>query len=228
MSKFRRLEVYQKFINFPIVPLLYHEDIQDCKAILSASYKAGIRVFEFTNRGDFAHEIFAELSKFAKKECPEMALGIGTIIDAGTASLYIQLGADFIVTPNLVEELAKVCNRRKIAWIPGIATMTEASKAEELGAEFIKIFPGQVLGPDFVKAIKGPMPWTNIMATGGVEPNAESIKKWFEAGVTCVGLGSQLFPKKIMQEKNWEALEKTMFDVVALVNEHRKLCIELI
>ena len=219
MSKFKRLAVYQKFIDYPVVPLLYHEDAAEAKEILMACYRAGIRVFEFTNRGDFAHETFAELSKFAKLNCPDLALGIGTILDAGTASLYIQLGADFIVTPNLVEELAKVCNRRKIAWIPGIATMTEASKAEELGAEFIKIFPGNVLGPEFIKAMKAPMPWTNIMATGGVEPNEESISKWIKAGATCVGLGSQLFPKEIIQEKNWDKLEKTIAEVLKIAQK---------
>ncbi|MFN8357073.1 MAG: bifunctional 4-hydroxy-2-oxoglutarate aldolase/2-dehydro-3-deoxy-phosphogluconate aldolase [Spirosomataceae bacterium] len=222
MAKFSRLEVYQKMAAHPVVPLLYHSDAEACKQILQACYNGGIRVFEFTNRGEFAHEIFAELVKYARKNCPDLAMGVGTMLDAGTVSLYLQLGADFVVTPNLVEEIAKVCNRRKIPWIPGVATMTEITKAEELGAEVIKIFPGQVMGPGFVKALKGPLPWTSVMATGGVEPTVESLTKWFEAGVTCVGLGSQLFPKKVLEGGDYASLEAQIREVMSIVATLRK------
>ena len=206
MAQFTRHIVYQKMYEYPIIPLLSSTKVEDCFKILDACYKGGIRVFEFTNRGDFAHEIFIEMVKYSRKNCPEMAFGIGTILDASTASLYIQNGADFIICPNLVEEVAIICNRRKIAWIPGVATLTEISKAESLGAEIVKIFPGQVLGPTFVKAIKAPSPHTSIMATGGVEPTAESLTQWFEAGVSCVGLGSQLFPKALFETGDFDSL----------------------
>lgn len=179
-----------------IIPVFYHPDIQVCKESLQACYDAGARVFEFTNRGDFAHEIFAELSRYARAEMPEMILGIGSVLDPATAALYLQLGANFIVSPILHPEIAKVCNRRKVAWIPGCGSASEISLAEELGAEVVKIFPGkQVGGPDFVKAVKGPMPWSSIMPTGGVNPDESDLQRWFEAGVHCVGMGSRVFVK---------------------------------
>ncbi len=216
MPQFQRLDVYQKMHAYPILPLLSSNNIDISIQIIHAAYKGGIRVFEFTNRGDFAHEIFNTLNKYIRQHCPEMAFGIGTILDAGTASLYIQNGADFIICPNLVEEVGKVCNRRKIAWIPGVATASEISKAEEMGAEIVKIFPGQVIGPAFVKAILGPFSHTSIMATGGVEPNLESLTKWFEAGVTCVGIGGNLFSKEMLENKNFDALSNTLFEALKI------------
>src|SRR5690606_24165713 len=140
----------------------------------------GIRVFEFTNRGDYAHEVFTVLNKYAAQTLPEMILGVGSVVDAGTTSLYIQLGANFIVSPILNEDMAKVCNRRKVMWSPGCGSLSEINKAEELGAEVVKIFPGsEVGGPSFVKAVKGPCPWTNIMPTGGVTPTEDNLKGWF-------------------------------------------------
>jgi 2-dehydro-3-deoxyphosphogluconate aldolase / (4S)-4-hydroxy-2-oxoglutarate aldolase len=217
MARFTRLEVYKKMHEYPIIPLLSSSDVADSLKIIEACYKGGIRVFEFTNRGDFAHEIFAEMAKYIRQNCPEMAFGIGTILDAGTASLYIQNGADFVICPNLVEGVAKVCNRRKIAWIPGVATLSEISKAEELGAEIVKLFPAQVLGSAFVKALKAPMPHTTVMATGGVELTEANLKEWFEAGVTCVGIGGKLVSKEMLETKNFEPLTNTLSQFLKLV-----------
>lgn len=187
-----------------MVPVFYHSDLEISKQVLKACYEGGVRVFEFTNRGDFAHEIFGELNKWAAKECPEMILGIGSVVDAGTASLFLQLGANFVVGPLLNPDIFKVCNRRQVAYIPGCGSVSEVGYAQELGAEVVKIFPaGDVGGPSFVKNLKAPMPWSNIMVTGGVEPTEENLTKWFKAGVTCVGMGSNLFPKEIIAAKDW-------------------------
>ncbi|GGF05798.1 2-dehydro-3-deoxyphosphogluconate aldolase / (4S)-4-hydroxy-2-oxoglutarate aldolase [Chishuiella changwenlii] len=211
MARFTRIEVALKAKETGIVPVFYHQDVEICKNILKACYEGGVRIFEFTNRGDFAHEVFAELTKFAAKELPEMILGIGSILDAPTASLYIQLGANFIVAPSLNPEVAKVCNRRKISWMPGCGSVSEISYAEELGAEVVKIFPAtQVGGPDFIKAVKGPMPWTNIMPTGGVNATEESLKEWISAGAYCVGLGSQLFTKEPDGNFNYPQIKQTV------------------
>jgi 2-dehydro-3-deoxyphosphogluconate aldolase / (4S)-4-hydroxy-2-oxoglutarate aldolase len=207
MAKFRRIDVFLKMEETGIIPVFYHPDIEVCKGVLEACYKGGIRIFEFTNRDDFAYDVFAELNKYAIKNFPEMILGVGTIMEAGTAAMYIQAGANFVVSPILHPETAHTCNRKKILWIPGCATLSEISKAEELGAEVVKVFPGEVFKPSFVKALKAPMPWTNVMVTGGVSPTKESIEEWFGAGVSCVGMGSQLFPKEILQRKDYQFVE---------------------
>lgn len=213
MARFKRLDTLNTIIDNGIVPLFYHKDVEVVKQVVKACFEGGARSFEFTNRGDFAHETFAELNKWAAKECPEMILGVGSVADAPTAALYIQLGANFIVSPNLNPEIAKVVNRRKIPWMPGCGTVSEISLAEELGVEIAKIFPGQeVGGPAFIKAIKGPCPWTNIMPSGGVTPTEENLTEWFKAGASCVGLGSQLTPKDVIDNKNWGFItEKVKF-----------------
>lgn len=205
-----------------LVPVFYHSDPETCKGVLEACYRGGIRAFEFTNRGDYAHEIFAELNRYAGPRFPEMMMGAGTILDAPTAALYIQLGADFIVQPVVKEDVATVCHRRKIAWIPGASTLTEVSRAEELGAEVVKVFPGSVTGPAFVSAIKGPSPWSSLMVTGGVEPEEENLRSWFNAGVTCVGIGSQLFPKDLLAKKDFDGLAAKITDVMVMIDRIRK------
>lgn len=206
-----------------VIPVFYHPDAELCKEILRASYVAGIRVFEFTNRGDSAHEVFGTLNKWATTELPELMLGVGSVVDAPTAALYIQLGAAFVVSPLLNEEMAPVCNRRKILWAPGCGSLSEIGRAEELGAEIVKIFPGSsVGGPEFVKAVKGPCPWSSIMPTGGVEPTEESLKAWFNAGVTCVGMGSNLFPKKLIEAKDWNAITDTINNIRAIIASVRQ------
>ena len=205
-----------------IVPVFYHKDPEVCRKVIMACFEGGIKVFEFTNRGDYAHELFGELNRWAEKEVPGMVMGAGSVVDQGTASLYIQLGANFVVSPILNVEMARVCNRRKILWVPGCGSLTEISYAEELGAEIVKIFPGLATGgPDFVKAIKGPCPWTSIMPTGGVEPSVENLREWFEAGVTCVGIGSNLITKELIQKKDWEGLTKRISAAVKIAKMFR-------
>ncbi len=209
MARFTRIEVYNKMKETGIIPVFYHKDPAICRSVIKASSDAGIRVFEFTNRGDYAHELFSELNKWAEQEVPDIIMGAGSVVDAETASLYIQTGANFIVSPVLNADMARVCNRRKIMWSPGCGTLSEINYAEELGAEIVKIFPGSCVGgPDFVKAVKGPCPWTNIMPTGGVEPTLENLREWFSAGVTCVGIGSNLITKEIIKKKDWAGLTK--------------------
>ncbi len=196
MAKYTRIKVVQTMGNTKIVPLFYHEDITIAKKVLKACYDGGARVFEFTNRGDHAHEIFSELLKWVNLELPDMILGIGSVVDAGTASIFIQNGANFIVSPILNTDMAKVCNRRKVAWLPGCGTLSEINYAEELGAEIVKIFPaGQIGGSDFIKSVKAPCPWTLIMPSGGVTPEEDNLTKWFSSGAYCVGIGSKLISK---------------------------------
>jgi 2-dehydro-3-deoxyphosphogluconate aldolase/(4S)-4-hydroxy-2-oxoglutarate aldolase len=207
MAKFTRLQVYQTITETGIVPVFYHPDAEVAGKALKACYEGGVRAFEFTNRGDFAHEVFAKLLKWANGECPDMILGIGSIVDAPTAALYIQLGANFVVGPSLNPEIFKVCNRRQIAYSPGCATASEIGLAQELGAEIVKVFPGSDAGgPSFVKNVKGPMPWSRIMVTGGVEPLPENLSAWFRAGASCVGMGSNLFPKEALQNGEWHRI----------------------
>lgn len=222
MSKFTRIDVAVAMKETGLVPVFYHSDIEICKRVVKACYDGGVRVFEFTNRGDFAHEVFSELNKYCIKELPELILGVGSVVDAGTTSLYLQLGTNFVVSPVLKEEMARVCNRRKVAWSPGCGSLTEISYAEELGAEVVKIFPGsQVGGPGFVKAVKGPFPWTSIMPTGGVEPTEDNLKKWFEAGVTCVGMGSKLITKDIIQEDKYDQLTETVKNAIEIIKKYK-------
>lgn len=223
MAKFSRIEVVLKMKETGVIPVFYHPDAEVCKQVVKACYDAGIRVFEFTNRGDFATLTFAELNKWTIENCTEMMMGVGSVLDASTTAMYIALGANFIVSPILSEEMAKTCNKRKIAWSPGCGSLTEISKAEELGAEVVKIFPGSsVGGPEFVKNVKGPCPWTSIMPTGGVEPTKENLKKWFDAGVHCVGMGSKLFPKEAIEQKKWgeiTRLAKEAMDIAKAVRQ---------
>ena len=219
VARFSRLEVYQAIRQVPVVPVFYHADADVCREVLGACYRAGIRAFEFTNRGDFAHELFAELAKITARDFPELVLGAGTLVEAGTAALYIQSGANFIVGPSFHESIARTCNRRKVAYMPGCATLTEISTAEEFGVEVVKVFPGDTLGPGFVKAVKGPMPWTSVMVTGGVEPTRESLSTWFKAGVTAVGIGSQLFPKEVLANRQYDQIETKAKEVLTILTE---------
>ncbi|HLR26314.1 MAG TPA: bifunctional 4-hydroxy-2-oxoglutarate aldolase/2-dehydro-3-deoxy-phosphogluconate aldolase [Fodinibius sp.] len=221
MARFTRIQVASVMKQTGLVPLFYHDDIETSKKVLRACYKGGARLLEFTNRGDFAHQVFGELNKFAAKALPEMILGVGSVPDAGTASLYMQLGANFIVSPVLHEDIAKVCNRRKVLWGPGCGTVTEISQAEELGAEIVKIFPGSQLGPRFVKAAKAPRPWTSIMPTGGVTAEKENLEAWFNAGATCVGMGSKLITKDFLSNQDFEGLQKHVKDTLTTIENVR-------
>ncbi len=221
MAKFSRIEVFQTMKENGMVPLFYHKDVELGKKVLRACYEGGARVLEFTNRGDYGHEVFRELNLFAESELPEMVLGVGSVTDAGTASLYMQLGANFVVTPVLREDIALVCNRKKVLWSPGCGTLSEIARAEELGCELVKLFPGGTYGPGFVKAIKGPCPWTNIMPTGGVSPDEVNLKGWFDAGVTCVGMGSQLISKDILAEGKFKELTQKVENALTIIEKLR-------
>ncbi len=221
MAQFSRIEVAQVMKETGMVPLFYHPNIELGKKVLKACYDGGARLLEFTARGDFAHEVFAELTKYAIAELPGMIMGVGSVTDAAQASLYMSLGANFIVTPVLREDIAIVCNRKKVAWNPGCGTLTEITRAEELGCEVVKLFPGNLYGPNFVKGIKGPQPWTSIMPTGGVTTEESNLRGWFDAGVTCVGMGSQLISKQILADEDYDGLQKKVADAIALIKKIR-------
>ncbi len=222
MAQYSRLEVASAMQEDGMIPLFFHSDIESGKKVLKACYDGGGHLLEFTSRGDFAFEIFGELNKYALKELPGMILGVGSITDAPAASLYMQLGSNFIVTPVFREDIAIVCNRRKVLWSPGCGSLTEIARAEELGCEIVKLFPGDIYGPQFVKGIKGPCPWTKIMPTGGVSPTEENLKAWFDSGVTCVGMGSKLITKEILANEDFVQLKKMVQDTLSLIKSLNK------
>lgn len=222
MAQFSRIEVVQQMKESGMVPLFYHSDSEVAKAVLKACYNGGARLMEFTNRGDFAIEIFTDLIKYTLAELPGMILGVGSVTDAAAASQYMLAGANFVVTPVFREDIALVCNRRKVLWSPGCGSLTEIANAEEWGCELVKLFPGNTYGPGFVKAIKGPQPWTSIMPTGGVTTEEENLSGWFDAGVTCVGMGSKLISKEILANKDYHALETEVRSVLELIRRIRK------
>lgn len=203
MARFDKITTFSKIAETKMVPVFYHGDIAIAQKVIKACYDGGVRVFEFTNRGDFAHEVFSNIIKFASVECPEMIIGIGSIVDSATASIYLQLGANFVVGPLFNPEIAKVCNRRSIPYIPGCGSVSEVGFAQEMGCDLCKIFPGDVYGVNFVKGLMAPMPWSKLMITGGVEPTKENLTSWIRAGAFCVGMGSKLFPKNKIMEKDW-------------------------
>lgn len=221
MAQFTRIEVFQTMKTTGLVPLFYNQDINACKEIVRSCYIGGARLLEFTARGDFAHEVFGELLKFAVKELPGMILGVGSITDAASAGLYMQLGANFIITPVLRKDIAIICNRRKVLWSPGCASLSEIGAAEELGCEIVKLFPGGVYGAEFVKAIKAPQPWTNIMPTGGVTIEEENLKNWFDAGVSCVGIGSSLISKDILMKQDYKLLKARVTNTLDIIKKIR-------
>ena len=207
MAQFNKIQVLQAILATGMVPVYYHADAEIAKRVVKACYDGGVRAFEFTNRGDFASEVFIELVKYARRECPELILGVGSIVDAPTAALFLQYGANFVVGPYLNPEVARLCNRHLVPYTPGCGSVTEIGTAHEQGCDLVKIFPaGNVGGPSFVKNIKAPLPWTLVMATGAVEPTEENLTAWFKAGVACVGMGSKLFPKETVSAGDWEAI----------------------
>jgi 2-dehydro-3-deoxyphosphogluconate aldolase/(4S)-4-hydroxy-2-oxoglutarate aldolase len=222
MARFSRLEVLNAIVETGLVPVFYHKDVEVAKKVVAACVAGGARVVEFTNRGDFAPLVFTELSQYFAKADPKVILGVGSIVDAPTAALYIASGANFVVGPILNPEIARLCNRRKIAYCPGCGSASEIAQAEELGVEIVKVFPGDsVGGPNFVKSILGPCPWTRIMPTGGVEATKESITAWFKAGVTAVGIGTHLIRKEWVETGNYEAITAKTAELLAWIREVR-------
>jgi 2-dehydro-3-deoxyphosphogluconate aldolase/(4S)-4-hydroxy-2-oxoglutarate aldolase len=221
MARFDRLTVYNTMLADGLVPLFYHADTATARSVLGAIARGGAHILEFTNRGDFAMDVFADLIQWAAVEYPAMILGVGSIEDAPTAALYLARGANFIVGPNFNPAIATLCNRRKIPYMPGCATVTEVAIAEASGVEIVKAFPGSTLGPDFVKAVRGPRPWTRIMPTGGVSPTEDNLRGWFDAGVACVGMGSKLVRKELIASGDFVALEALVRDTLVLIQQIR-------
>jgi 2-dehydro-3-deoxyphosphogluconate aldolase/(4S)-4-hydroxy-2-oxoglutarate aldolase len=224
LARFDRLTVLNRMIELGLVPVFYQADVEVAKKIVAACAAGGANLVEFTNRGDFAPQVFLELTQHFAQADPRIILGVGSVIDAPTAALYIAYGANFVVGPSLNPEIARLCNRRKIPYSPGCGSASEIAQAEELGVEIVKIFPGSsVGGPGFVKSILGPSPWTRIMPTGGVDATGESIKGWFAAGVVCVGMGSKLITKDLVAAGDFETISKKVAQVLAWIREARKV-----
>ncbi|WP_420471133.1 bifunctional 4-hydroxy-2-oxoglutarate aldolase/2-dehydro-3-deoxy-phosphogluconate aldolase [Brevundimonas sp. FT23042] len=203
-----RLTVLNALEAQGVAPVFYHADPEVCLNVIRACARGGARAIEFTNRGDFAVDLFGELARELQKTDPDVILGIGSVIDAPTAALFLNRGARFIVSPCLVEDVARVCNRRMTAYFPGCGSVTEIGQAHELGCEIVKLFPGaSVGGADFVKAVLGPMPWTKIMPTGGVDPDEASIAKWFGSGIVAAGMGSKLITDASVKSGDWAGIE---------------------
>ncbi len=223
MARHSRMKVLNAMYDTGLVPVFYHADAEVVKNVAKACAKGGARLLEFTNRGDLAWQVFVELEKFCAAELPEMIAGAGSVVDPGTASLYINSGASFVVGPVLNAEVARACNRRKVPYCPGCGTAGEVSAAEELGCEIVKVFPGDCVGgPDFVRSLKGPCPWTSIMPTGGVDVTEESLAAWFGAGVACVGVGSNLITKELLKKKDYDGIARRVEEALRLVQKVRR------
>lgn len=223
MAKFSKLHVLDTIRRTGMVPVFYDSDASVACRVLKACYDGGVRAFEFTNRGDFALEVFTALMKYCRRECPEMILGAGSVVDAPTAALFLQNGADFVVGPYLNADVARLCNRRLVPYTPGCGSATEIGTAHELGCDLVKIFPaGSVGGPSFVKNLLAPLPWTMIMATGAVEPTEENLTAWMKAGTTCVGMGSKLFPKDHIDAGDWNSITEKCRYALDIIQRARK------
>lgn len=223
MAKFSKLHVLDTIRRTGMVPVFYDSDASVACRVLKACYDGGVRAFEFTYRGDFALEVFTALMKYCRRECPEMILGVGSVVDAPTAALFLQNGADFVVGPYLNADVARLCNRRLVPYTPGCGSATEIGTAHELGCDLVKIFPaGSVGGPSFVKNLLAPLPWTMIMATGAVEPTDENLTAWMKAGTTCVGMGSKLFPKDRIDAGDWNSITEKCRYALDIIQRARK------
>lgn len=207
MAKFSKLDTIRIILDTGIVPVFFSPDLELTLKAVRACYEGGIRTFEFMNRGEGAQSVFRELVPFVRKEFPDMAVGTGTVLDEGTASLYLQLGADFIVSPCTYDGIARLCNRRGVPYFPGCGSVGEITHAQELGCDLLKVFPAGALGgPAFVKNVLGPLPWSMIMCSGSVEPTEECVRSWAKSGVVAMEMGSKLFPKETVAAGDWAAI----------------------
>ncbi len=215
-----RMSVLNAMYAQSVIPVFYHPDVELCKNVIQACANGGAKCVEFTNRGEFAGQVFYEVTKHFAKADPSVIMGVGSICDAPTAALFIANGARFVVGPLLNAEVAKLCNRRGIPYSPGCGSATEIGDAQELGVEIVKVFPGSTVGgPEFVKNVLGPMPWTRIMPTGGVEPTEESLRKWFGAGIVACGIGSNMITKALLDAKDYKGIEENVRKTIALVDK---------
>ena len=217
-----RMTVLSAMMDQGVIPVFYHPDTEVCKKVIQACANGGAKCIEFTNRGDFASHVFLDVARHFAKADPSVIMGVGSVVEAATAGIYIANGAKFVVGPLLNPDVAKLCNRRKIPYSPGCGSASEIGFAEELGCEIVKVFPGSsVGGPEFVKAMLGPCPWTRIMPTGGVDCTEESLKKWFNAGVVCVGMGSNLITKQLLDAEDYAGIETKVRETIALIRSIR-------
>ena len=221
MAKFLKHEVVGKILELGLVPVFYNGDLEIAKKIVQACVDGGAEVAEFTNRGDFAYEVFSELAKWCNREFSDVILGVGSVIDPATAAIYINSGANFVVGPVFNPEIAKVCNRRKIPYSPGCSSPSEISQAEEMGCDIVKIFPGSRLKPGFVKSVLGPCPWVKLMPTGGVDSTRESIFEWIKAGAAALGIGSRLISKDLVNAGDFEGIAKKVEQCLLWIKEAR-------
>jgi 2-dehydro-3-deoxyphosphogluconate aldolase / (4S)-4-hydroxy-2-oxoglutarate aldolase len=223
MAETTRLDIYQAVLSSGLVPLFYHADAEVAIQVTKACSDGGAKVLEFTNRGEKALSVFSRLVEAVSSSKLPITLGVGSILDAPTAALFIAHGARFIVGPTCNPEIARLCNRRKIAYMPGCGTVSEVSAAEELGVEIVKVFPGETVGgPAFIKAILGPMPWSRIMPTGGVDLTPESIGGWIKAGAACVGMGSNLMKKELLASGNYDGIRQNTAQAIQWIADSRK------
>ena len=217
-----RISVLLAMMEQGVIPVFYHPDVDVCKKVIQACANGGAKCIEFTNRGDFASHVFLEISRYFATADPSVIMGVGSVLDAPTAGIYIANGAKFVVGPVLDAEVARVCNRRAIPYSPGCGSATEIANAYELGCEIVKVFPGaQVGGPEFVKAVLGPMPWARIMPTGGVEATEASLKAWFKAGIVACGIGSNLVTKELLDAKDYDGIERKVRETGQLIKSIR-------
>jgi 2-dehydro-3-deoxyphosphogluconate aldolase/(4S)-4-hydroxy-2-oxoglutarate aldolase len=222
VARYRRLDTLLLMREIGMIPVFHHADYEVARDVFCACVDGGARVVEFTNRSDRAVDVFSRLEAFCARERPDAVLGVGSIVDAPTAAMYIAAGANFVVGPMLDEDTARLCNSRKIPYSPGCGTVSEIHWAEMLGVEICKIFPGETVGgPEFVKAVKGPCPWTDIMPTGGVSPTRESLTAWFHGGVTCVGMGSNLITMDLLAAKDYASLTRKVKETIELIKSIR-------
>jgi 2-dehydro-3-deoxyphosphogluconate aldolase/(4S)-4-hydroxy-2-oxoglutarate aldolase len=217
-----RMTVLAAMMAQGVIPVFYHPDVEVCTNVIQACADGGAKCIEFTNRGDFASHVFYDVTRHFTKADPSVIMGVGSVVDAPTAGIFIANGAKFVVGPILNADVAKVCNRRKIPYSPGCGSASEISYAEELGCEIVKVFPGSsVGGPEFVKNVLGPMPWTRIMPTGGVDPTEESLRMWFGAGIVAAGIGSKLISADLLKAKDYKGIEKKVAETIALIKKIR-------
>lgn len=217
-----RLTVLSAIIDQGVIPVFYHPDLEVCKNVIQACANGGAKCVEFTNRGDFAWQVFMEVTQYFRKADPSVIMGVGSIVSPEIAGLYIANGANFVVGPTLNPDVAKLCNRHCLPYSPGCGSATEIMQAQELGCEIVKVFPGsQVGGPEFVSAVRGPMPWTKLMPTGGVDPTEESLAKWFKAGIVACGIGSKMITKDLLEAKDYAGIEKKVAETIALAKKVR-------
>jgi 2-dehydro-3-deoxyphosphogluconate aldolase / (4S)-4-hydroxy-2-oxoglutarate aldolase len=222
MSRFLKHEVVRKILDIGLLPVFCHKDVEVSQKIVKACVDGGATVVEFTNRGDFAHDVFNKLLEYTQKELPDVILGIGTILDPAIATMYINCGTNFVVGPIFNLDIAKVCNRRKIAYIPGCMTPTEISTTEKMGVDIVKIFPGITVGPEFIKSVLGPCPLYHMMPSGGVETNQENISTWIKAGSSALNIGSNLIRKDLVNSKDFNSIKKLVSQCIMWIDEARK------